>query len=156
MNITKIKYDGEKVEISWKDVGVGGTETTHTQTSRQTPSPRFVAALHAFVPIVVDLLRLPEGYEIGLRVQSLSINYEEGDGREGLVVTSLKDLKDTFNAPLVLNTPHLRQVVDDEEDGRSGFLTSELSSALAVARGAAERFLDGERAQVDAFANATS
>lgn len=155
MKITKIKYDLTTVEISWKDTGFGGTETVHTQTSRQRPSPKFVAAMQAFVPIVTDMLRLPEGYEVGLRVQSLSVNYEEGDGREGLVVTSLKDLKEAFNAPLVLNTPHLRAVVEDEEDGRAGFMTSELAVALDHAKAAAEAFVNGEREQVDAFAGAS-
>lgn len=61
------------------------------------------------------------------------------------MVTCLKTLA-TTNAPLVLNTPHLR-----EDDGESPglFLPDAMATLLDRAKQAAERFMQGDRAQLN-------
>lgn len=147
MRFTKIKYDGSTVLLTWTTKKVTGEEVRHELTSPQDPHPDFLSALDEFRPTVLELLELDEDYGSGLRVQSLSIN-EEKDGRIGCVVTSLKTL-DAAHSPLVLNTPHLRERVDETTD--RGFLSDEMMTAIARVEREAEAYVNGKRAQGDLF-----
>ena len=154
MRFTKIKSNGKTVELQWHESKLNGEEISHHLTSPDAPSPALPSALAAFVPIVLDLLQLPEDWSENLRVQSLSINHEKGDGRMGLVITCLKKLPDA-NAPLVLNTPHLRQPVNDDDTG-PGFFIEGMGEALDDVLSAALGFYNGERAQGDLFPKAAA
>lgn len=146
MKFSKIKFNGYRVELIWSTRAPGSLDETETKlSSGAAPRPEFVAAFNAFKPLALDLLELPE-YGEGFIVTGLSINEEDNDGRGGLVITSMKTLKQA-NAPLVLNTPHLREPVDDNQDGAAGFYTEGMSGALATMLGEAKRYVNGERAQ---------
>jgi len=151
MKFTKIKYDGERVILEWVTKKLNREEVEQRLTSAQRPSPAFIEAMQAFQPIVFDLLRLPLDYASGFRVTGLSINEEEGDGRAGLVITCRKTLPDC-NSPLILNTPHMREPVDDNDDG-PGFYIEGVADALALMCEQAEKFVGGERDQGDLFAS---
>ena len=148
MRFQKIKFSSAgEVLLQWAVKKPGGEETELKMTSKQAPAPEFEAALRAFILPALDLLELDKEYGENLRVVGLSINEEE-DGRCGLVVTMLKKLEHA-NAPLVLNTPHMREYMDEESD--RGFMPDEMLQALKAAERAAKNFLDGKRAQADMF-----
>lgn len=73
------------------------------------------------------------------------------DGRRGIVVTCLKKLEQT-NAPLVLNTPHMRE--DTDGTGGAGFMPGEWLGLIESAERAAEAYIEGKRAQKDLFVDA--
>lgn len=149
MKFSKIKYDWKKVELSWT-TKEKGAEIAHHLTSSARPAPAFTGAMRRFVPIVLSLLELPDSYDDGLQVTGISLNVEENDGRRGVVITSQKKLE-AANAPLVLNTPHLREPVKDEEVDQPGFFPDEMEDAITHAERAASEYLEGKRAQGDLF-----
>jgi len=122
----KIKWNGSEVKLAWTTGNPFGVEFEHTMRSKEAPHPELDERFRAFVPHVLKLLELPESYDEKFRVTGLSINTEE-DGRCGLVVTCMKGIADA-NAPLVINTPHLRERMDEEG---VGFLPGEMLDCLA-------------------------
>lgn len=148
MKFSKIKWDGATVELQWTTKLDGGGEVAHSLKSMDTPRPEFISAMQAFVPEVLELLELDgAGWDDELTVSGLSINEEE-DGRRGLVCTCRRALT-IANAPLILNTPHLRERRDEE--GESGFLPDELLTLVGRMEGEAQLYLKGKRAQADLF-----
>lgn len=146
MRFTKIKWNGKEVVLAWTTKS-GADTIRHTLDSFERPRQEFDDALQAFVPEIVQLLELPTAYAEELKVIGLSINYEEGD-RAGLVVTCLKNLAE-FNAPLVLNTPHMRE--PDFDDENPGQMSDTVLQLLGRAQGAATRYVEGKREQGDLF-----
>lgn len=140
MRFRKIKYNGKKVHLEWS-TDSGDAVIEHTLDCESKPEQDLPDAMQAFVPQVVDLLELAEGYDEGLRVTGISINYESS-GRRGVVITSLKELDD-FTAPLVLNTPHLKEPDLDDDDSPSwpGGWEELLKAAEAAAKG----YVEGKR-----------
>lgn len=149
MRFSKIKWDGKAVILRWTTRENGGeTEVHHELESRQQPHPDFTAAIAAFVMPVLDLLELPPEYAHSFSVVGLSLN-EEDDGRGGIVVTCFKKLAET-NAPLVLNTPHLREAGDEPE---GLFMPSHWLKLIETAEKAAEQFVKGQREQLSLLAS---
>lgn len=150
MRFTKIKFNGFQVQLTWIEKKGSSGEVESTLKSYERPDPELGNAMRAFVPIVFDLLDLLRGdWEVDFLVTGLSIN-EEDDGRKGLVITCLKKLEKA-NAPLVLNTPHLREPVEDEEFERTGYFTDGMLEALERAEKAARGYVEGKREQGDLF-----
>ncbi|MEK9505196.1 hypothetical protein [Gaopeijia maritima] len=149
MKFTKIKYNPKepKVTIRWEESRKGGAETLrHGIDSKDRPEPAFIDALEAFIPEVCRLLDLPADYGKGMAVRGVSINHEE-DLRRGLVITLLKGLLDA-NAPLIINTPHLRES-DGEDSGV--FASAAMIKRLDNLERMAQRYIDGHREQSDLF-----
>jgi hypothetical protein len=151
MKYRKIKYSNYKVELVSVTRKANGAETEIKYSTPDEPSPEFVKAYEAFKPKALELLEL-EGYGAGFKVIGLSINEEEGDGRCGIVVTCAKALKST-NAPLILNTPHLREPVGPDDRG-AGFMPDGWMELIFAIQEQAQKYDDGERAQTNAFAGA--
>lgn len=148
MKFSKIKFDGVLTELTWTSKLDGAGEVVHTLKSTDTPRPEFIGALKAMVGPVLEVLELENaGWEDSLSVSGLSINEEE-DGRRGLVCTCRRPL-DVANAPLIINTPHLREFRDDE--ALKGFMPDELYSAMEAVEKEAALYLKGKRAQSDLF-----
>lgn len=148
MKFSKIKWDGACIELAWTTKLDGAGEVTHALKSYDTPRPEFVAAMRALVPHVLEVLELDQaGWEDTLTVSGLSIN-EEDDGRRGLVCTCRRALG-IANAPLIINTPHLREFMDDEQ--LKGFLPDDMLAAMAAVEQEAALYLKGKRAQADLF-----
>lgn len=142
----KIGFKDGAVTLRWEVMRRGGTETQKSELeSKDPPLASFHEALAAFGPWVADALELPSAD--GLSVRSVSINHEED--RRGFVVTCLRALPATFNAPLVLNTPHLREL-GDEEFG-PGFADDDLVALVDALEKEADRYLKGERQQGELF-----
>ena len=148
MKFSAIKCHNHKVMLAWQLSTHGEKDVaTATLTSEDGPQSEFTEALEAFKPELLTLLELPELYgKDDLEVTKLSIN-RETDGRLGLVITGLKTLG---HGSLVLNTPHLRERLEEGEPGE-GYLTDALLTKIATAEAAAERYVGGQRQQADLF-----
>lgn len=144
MDFTKIKHHKSKVTLEWTDEGVSDSKHT-TLTSHDDPEEEFTEAMQALAPIVARMLELPESYADGLNVIGTSLTYSDSQGR-GVVITCLKEVS-SFNAPLVINTPH---VVEENEHGP--VMPTDLIRALDNLQEAAIRFKDGHRLQMDMLA----
>lgn len=148
MKFSKIKWDGACVELQWTSKLDGAGEITHALKSYDTPRPEFVEAMRAMVPHVLEVLELEAAdWDDTLTVSGLSINQED-DGRRGLVCTCRRAL-DIANAPLIINTPHLREFMDDEQ--LKGFIPDDMLRAVEQVEREAALYLKGKRAQGDLF-----
>lgn len=142
----KIGFKDGEVVLRWTVERRGGLEEEKSElTSKDPPLPSFHAALQALAGWVGTCLEIGED---GLTIRSVSINHEED--RRGFVVTALTALPATFNAPLVLNSPHLREGVESEEIG-PGFADDTLIELVNALEKEASRYLGGERQQRDLF-----
>ncbi|MGK2935224.1 MAG: hypothetical protein ACSLFE_08280 [Gemmatimonadaceae bacterium] len=151
MDFAKIKVTNDGVELKWGGERDDGTELVHDLKSHDQPAEDLRQAMTAFRAYVQKLLGITsEEWVSDLVVTGLSINTEK-DGRRGLVVTCMKKLADA-NSPLVLNTPHLREPVDDITDSGPGFFIDGTIELIRAAERAAEAYLQGKRAQGDLFA----
>lgn len=107
MRFTKIKYDGEKLELRWHTGNLNGTVTEHKQTSTEQPSPEFIRALAAFQAPTEALLEIErDGESYFDRVSGLSISEEDDEGYRGMIITlsaSVAELDDE----LLVNTPRI-------------------------------------------------
>ena len=148
MQFSTIKRHNGKVHLSWEFTSHGQNDIAQaTLTSEDEPLSEFIEALDAFKDDVLCLLELPKKYEDGLEVTKLAINREADDGRIGLVITAVKSLG---CGSLVLNTPHLRERTEEGDPGE-GHLTSVQFDRIHAIEEAAERFVNGQRQQVDMF-----
>ncbi len=143
---TKIKGNGKTVELAWSEKRINGDMIEHRHTSAQAPRPEFTKALQAFLGYVIDVLQLPESYEVGMRVIGVSISESENTGK-GLVVTALKDI-DAAQAPAVFNTPFIPETTPNEDGHALPASTLRLLAQLEVE---AQSFIDGKRAQQELF-----
>jgi len=143
---TKIKANGKTVELAWSEKRITGDLVEHRYTSAQGPRPEFVKALQAFIGFVIEVLELPESYEVGLKVISVSISEGENTGN-GLVVTALKEV-DAAQGPAVFNTPFIPKVATSEE---APAFPGSVLRLLAELEREATLFLEGKRAQQDLF-----
>lgn len=149
MRFTKIKWNGEKVELRWTTHSGETLDTIeHKLVSYDPPEPEMEEAFAAFVSPVLDILELPEMYGKDLRVTGASVNWGGESDRMGVVLTCLKDLAET-NAPLVLNTPHLKE--EDPEDGNAGQMPQKMVRMVDELQSRAARYVNGHRAQGELF-----
>lgn len=146
MEFTKVKHHKGTVELEWA-TDSDNDSVRHALRSFDEPEVEFADALQALAPIVCRLLAVPAEYAEGLTVVSVSLSHNESQGR-GCVVTSLKTLGN-FNAPLVLNTPHL-----PEENEHGPTMPGDMREALDTLEELAIRFRNGQRLQADMFAGA--
>ena len=100
-DITKVKYDGERVEIHY---GVKDSRCQLKLVSTDAPTAEFLQALQAFDAAVLEVLELPDTYARGLTIRGVSISYDE-DGDPKCTVTAAKAIT-ASDAPASFNTPH--------------------------------------------------
>jgi hypothetical protein len=153
MRFSKIKYNGEKVELEWTIREEDGTETGCHLVSREKPMPPFRTAMEAFVPLVAKLLGWTANYaKEGMYVTGLSINTEDAKkgGARGLIVSGRKDLEGA-RAPFFFNTPHLREAPPESEKGTPGLYGQEWAVALEEVEKQATLYQKGEREQTEMF-----
>ena len=128
----RLVYDrnGNEADIKFKDL----------------PMSSFYAAMAALIPPALDLLELPIDYDACMTATGIS--FSNTDGIMGAVVTLQKELVGAL-PPLVLNTPHLAEEPYGKSGDDSCLLPGELVEALQECRSEAERYIRGERAQMD-------
>lgn len=146
MNITKVKYTGDKVRIEYTiDRPDGGEADEYTLQSADKPLPSFETALLALTPDVVDICELDKLSAANIAVRGVTFTWK--NDIMGACITALKSLA-TANAPLVLNTPHLpSESYSGNPDDTGPTLSRGTIDRLGRLLLEAGRYIDGERAQ---------
>lgn len=149
IRLTKIKFDGAKVRIEYESKREDQKEWDEfTLHSADLPTLDFTDALKALGQDVIAICELPADDLSKLKVRGVTITHTLDV--LGVCITALKTLKGA-NAPLVLNTPHIPEAAYSEgaDSPILGTGTVDRVHDLILA---AERYIDGERAQADLFA----
>lgn len=147
---TKIKYDEKKVRIEYQRTRDDGNEADeYTLLSVDRPTEAFVVALNALTDDVVAICELEPHQGAQIDVRGVSLTWT--DGILGACITALKRLT-TANAPLVLNTPHLPSQPYSEGNPNEPVLPAETVVRLEALMAEAQKYVDGERAQANLFA----
>ena len=141
MQFTKIRFDGEKVELKWHEQHGEETREVHF-TSNEAPLPGLPAALKAFAGPIMVLLGLPGDYGAQGSVRSVSIRDKEGSSG---IVASMTVPSSFTNGPFVINTPLAWQQPEDDNIG----VIADLFECLATLKDEATKYLTGERAQME-------
>jgi hypothetical protein len=115
------------------------------------PAPSFHAALQALAQDVVELCELPLDYRERLIVKSVSFSYGGEAQVMGATITAQMALRKS-NAPLLLNTPHKAKDFYAETGDPKQLLDPECVERLEALMIEADDFINGVRAQIDAFA----
>ncbi|WP_412506175.1 hypothetical protein [Roseovarius sp. SYSU LYC5161] len=145
MNITKVKKDGDKIIIRWSE----DADTSEKKTDfacYDPPLDSFTEAFEALGPAALGLIMAPHAWRSLAKVSGVSITHEED--RIGAVITLLVDLDGATKGPLVINTPYL---VDEDENGP--MMPPDMLNAVDAIMKEAEKYVRGERAQRDFFAD---
>lgn len=139
--ITSVKILGDQVTIRW-ETREGDADVAHELKHGEDPAPELVAALAALHPHGVAALELPKDYGASMTVKGVTASY--GDAGKAVVVVLSKKLKS--GRATTMNTPALLEKVGDEQKA-SSFMSDDMAENVATLFAAAERYLDGERAQ---------
>lgn len=150
---TKIVANGKHVAISWitrKQTASKAEELqTHNVECPERPRPKFDKALQAFVPFLLEIIGAPGEWIENTEVTGISLNKEE-DRRRGIVITAKRKCP-YGNAPIAINTPHLRESLDDAKETGPNFLLPGMAGAIDRMCSEAEAYLAGDRAQGELF-----
>ena len=153
---TKIIINQVHVALHWisrKRTASEADEVHHHQLEcPEKPRPEFEKALQAFLPFLLEIIGAPKSWSENTRVTGVSLKKEE-DGRRGIVITATR--KCPFgSAPIALNTPYLREALDDSKETGSQFFLSGMSDAIDELCAEADKYLGGDRAQGELFGDA--
>jgi hypothetical protein len=147
VRITKVKFDGSKVRIEYENKREDQKQWDEfTLQSADLPTLELTDALADLRQDVLAICELPADDLLKLTVRGVTLTHT--NDVLGACITALKSLK-TANAPLVINTPHLPET--PYGDGDSPVLATSTVDRLHTLMLAAERYIDGERAQADLF-----
>lgn len=148
--ISKVKWDGHRVEITSKETWGVGNEREWTLRCAEAPDPAFPAALQALPPEIRKLLELPEHWAEGaFKVLSVSFSWSETTEVRGASICCRADLE-CATAPLIINTPHL-PYDQYSEGGAQPTMPPALVGLLDEVEHQAERYINGARSQADLF-----
>lgn len=137
--ISKVKYDGSRVEIHhyWTD----GKKDSATSifTSQDQPASSFLDAQQALLDEVLFICELPEEYADNMEVRGISIG-------NGAVITAVKKFPELGNKALCINTPHMMFSDSIRDDDKSSVpLPTRTAEAVKNWAKEAEAFLNGKR-----------
>ena len=146
--LKKLSYDGDLVKVVYEVQRLDDWDTV-TIDAHQMPLPALTSTLAALRPHVAAICELPDLYIRALQVRGVSLSYSACAGEEtrGAVITALRTVR--ARAPLVLNTPHLRE--QETADGPT--LPSACAELLDELERQAFAYVDGQRwvAQTELF-----
>jgi hypothetical protein len=149
---TKIVANQKHVALHWSSRKKSADDveeiTSHELQCQAKPRPSFDTALQAFKPFLLKILGAPASWSEGTTVTGISLNKEE-DGRRGVVITASRKCPHGA-APIAINTPHLREPIDDKDAGSSFFLEG-MADAIDVMYQEAQKYLEGDRQQGELF-----
>lgn len=147
MEVRKIRYDGEAVEVGFVQKPKDRATVVGVLTSPDRPSPGFRKALESIVEPAAKFLGFDKKYRDGIAFRSLSIN-----ATGGFVVTMLKELSES-NSPFVVHTPNI-SARETTDEGVTVGAPQELQDAVDKIVSWAEKFLaGGAREQGDLIAD---
>jgi len=116
------------------------------------PLPEFELAFLKLRKHVLEICELPvDDTEIAkIIVKGISFSYSGENDVMGVTITASRTLAKS-NAPLIVNTPHKFDKPHNENQGTEMCLTDDCYAALAELLEQTEKYLDGERAQLEMF-----
>ena len=141
----KVRVKPKGVTAVWEGPNTGsGFEDEVVTTFKGTDAPHqdLFDAMAALREDVAGIILASDDWMKSVRITTLSIN-READGRRGLVITAVKELT---NGPLVLNTPQLRERLDDDEGGN--FLDDDTIPRVEAVLEGVEAYIEGKRQQL--------
>lgn len=148
IRVDKVKFDGSKVRIEYANKRPDNQYDEFTLGSVDRPAQPFFNAMDALRQDVIAICELADADADKLTVRGVTFTHT--NDVFGACITALKKLT-TANAPLVLNTPHLTEEAYGEGDTSTPLLKRETIDRLLELSLAAERYIDGERAQGTLF-----
>lgn len=163
IKIKKIKHkqNPTAIEIEYTQKNRMGRWDEKRLKSSDEPLPEFDEAIKGMVQHLIEEAELPHELEIGAKVTGISISWhnnikiedhqtlEDAKYDIGCVITGQRKLKQA-NSPLNINTPHKNAINENNEDMQ---LSEGCIASLHECIRVAERYISGERAQLDMFAD---
>lgn len=147
MRFTKIKARGDDVELHRDETLTGGIEKSHV-TKGINPLPELVDGVQAFVSYVVTCMPFLQPVRDKLEVTWL--NLKEKDNLRSLQVSVNCEL-DEMNGKVVSWTTPIAAQSGENGDPDAFVLTDDVMKMIALVEKEAERYDNGETAQMDAF-----
>lgn len=153
IQFTKISQTGKSIAIHWKSTKKTASDIDENETVQlecpERPRPEFDKALQTFLPFLLTIVGAPADWKQNTEIRGISINKEE-DGRRGIVITASR--KCPYGAaPIALNSPHLREALDDTTETSTQFFLPKMADAIDDLCEEAQAYVDGERAQGQLF-----
>jgi len=143
--ISKVKYSKGKVEIEFTETE-GTREEERKLKCNDQPRPEFEQCFTALAPQVTKILEQDEKFTEHLVVTSVSVSAIKDV--LGAVITAQKKLVEC-NAPWVINTPFLPGEPPDHINQNTPTLPEKAAATIDTLIVEAERYIDGERAQLE-------
>lgn len=145
--ITKVKHSADKTMIEYQEVHDDGRTDEYSLTCTDRPLPEFDAALQRLLEEMPDWCEIhQDGYFDNATVRGVSFSWKHGI--MGAVVTLLKPLRHC-QSPLVINAPHKTASPYSDGGDWSVCFTVEQRELLQAVIEQTEKYLDGERAQME-------
>jgi len=145
--ITKVKYDGSKVQVAWEEDTPIGKNEFFLKCS-DAPRADFSVALQLLKKYVTQIIEIPEENQNkwieNLEIRGVSFSWT--NNVMGAVITALKTLEKS-NSPLVINTPHKTAEPYSPGGDVGNLLSEECVDALKDVIFEAEEYIGGKRAQ---------
>lgn len=148
MRIKKIKVINEtKLRIDYDNKNSVGDIDKFSLISSEPAAPSFYAAIDSLSPFAHEMCELSASDKDLISAFAVSLSYNGEAETLGAVITARKTLKNS-NTKLILNTPHkLEDSLDDKQT-----LSEDCTTAINTVLSEAEKYVTGERAQMDLFA----
>ncbi|MEM8598349.1 MAG: hypothetical protein AAGF99_00370 [Bacteroidota bacterium] len=141
MTITKVKYNGKKLEVAFERLGESGLDEW-SFVSRDTPRPEFIAAWDGLKTVAAKMLGgKPENHDV--RGLSFHEVVRGSETEPGAILTTSWTLGWT-KTPVTVNSPlsSFKQMPDRGA-----------KTAIELVEAETKLFIEGKRAQTDLFAS---
>jgi hypothetical protein len=152
MKFSKVKITkDEEVELTRAD------ERKHSkdliETSGANPLPSFIDAVAAFKPFFLEVVPALEDEMDNIRVSTISLR--EKDGKRSIQVSASLAVEKCNDAVISMTTPRVSEPGENPSEDAL-YITKPMLKLIATLEAEAERYVGGETAQTDAFAQASS
>lgn len=147
MRIKKIKVINEtKLRIDYDNKNHVGDIDRFSLISSEPAAPSLYAAINSLSPFVHEMCELSAADKDLVSAFAVSLVYTGEDESLGAVISARKTLKNS-NTKLVLNTPLKSEDSSDDKQVLPSGCVGVIQTVLAEA----EKYVTGERAQMDLF-----
>lgn len=149
MRIKKIKVINEtKLRIDYDNENHVGDIDRFSLISSEPAAPSLYAAFDNLSPFAHEICELSASDKDLVSAFAISLSYNGEEETLGAVITARKTLKNS-NTKLILNTPH--KIADSPDDKQ--LLSPDCIAVISKITTEAEKYVNGERAQMDLFSD---
>lgn len=154
--ICKIKISKEnRVEINYQQKSQTDAWNDFTMSCVEKGEPALYLALHELRQDVIEMCEQPDHYIDRITIKSVSFSYGGEKEVMGATISAAMTLEQS-NCPLNLNTPHkASESYNDGDADVKQLLSGDCVERLWKLQEAAERYVDGVRAQGSLFDEST-